>query len=162
MWIKHCGYYRCVTSSEKWPLRRPLIARTGTKFFFSGNWSVTVKTPSRSFGTWQRVSGPGHSPRPRGLYRSTKPKLSNGIEISRRGFRNCWICEMRTIQAKILEIPGEKLNGKKTSKKTFPTIWVNLARLPSFFRNFRKCCYIRYWKLPKIQTGYFGWMENAP
>ena len=39
---------------------------------------------------------------------------------------------MRTIQAKILEIPGEKLNGKKTSRKTFPTIWVNLARLPSF------------------------------
>ena len=39
---------------------------------------------------------------------------------------------MRTIQGKILEIPGEKLNGKKTSRKTFPTIWVNLARLPSF------------------------------
>ena len=39
---------------------------------------------------------------------------------------------MRTIQAKILEIPGEKLNGKKTSRKTFPTIWVNLAGLPSF------------------------------
>ena len=39
---------------------------------------------------------------------------------------------MRTIQGKILEIPGEKLNGTKTSRKTFPTIWVNLARLPSF------------------------------
>ena len=39
---------------------------------------------------------------------------------------------MRTIQGKILEIPGEKLNGKKTSRKTFPTIWVNLARLLSF------------------------------
>ena len=31
-----------------------------------------------------------------------------------------------------------------------------------FFGNFRKCSYIRYWKLPKIQTGWFGWMENAP
>ena len=27
--------------------------------------------------------------------------------------------------------------------------------------NFRKCCSIRYWKLPKIQTGRFGWMESA-
>ena len=25
-----------------------------------------------------------------------------------------------------------------------------------FFGNFGKCCSIRYWKLPKIQTGHFG------
>ena len=34
------------------------------------------------------------------------------------------ISEMRTIQPKILEIPGAKLNGKKTSGKKFSKIWV--------------------------------------
>ena len=35
---------------------------------------------------------------------------------------------MQTIQPKILEISGEKLNGKKA----FSKIWVYLARLSSF------------------------------
>ena len=39
---------------------------------------------------------------------------------------------MRTIQSKILEIPGAQLNGKKTSVKMFSKIWVYLARLSSF------------------------------
>ena len=40
---------------------------------------------------------------------------------------------MRTIQPKILEIPGAKLNGKKTSgRKKVSKIWVYLARLSSF------------------------------
>ena len=39
---------------------------------------------------------------------------------------------MRTIQPKILEIPGAKLNGKKTSGKKFSKIWVYLAWLSSF------------------------------
>ena len=39
---------------------------------------------------------------------------------------------MRTIQPKILEIPGAKLNRKKTSGEKFSKIWVYLARLSSF------------------------------
>ena len=39
---------------------------------------------------------------------------------------------MRTIQPKILEIPGAKLNGKKISGKKFSKIWVYLAWLSSF------------------------------
>ena len=38
---------------------------------------------------------------------------------------------MRTIQPKILEIPGAKLNGKKTYGTKFSKIWVYLARLSS-------------------------------
>ena len=38
-----------------------------------------------------------------------------------------WISEMRTIQPKILEVPGAKLLGKIFSK-----IWVHLVRLSSF------------------------------
>ena len=30
-----------------------------------------------------------------------------------------------------------------------------------FFENFGKCCFFRHWKLLKIQTGRFGWMESA-
>ena len=29
------------------------------------------------------------------------------------------------------------------------------------FGNFKKCCCIRAWKLPKIRTGRFGWMETT-
>ena len=44
----------------------------------------------------------------------------NGTEISGKvsgNSWNCWISEMRTIQPKILEILGAKLNGKETSGK---------------------------------------------
>ena len=51
-----------------------------------------------------------------------------------RNSGNCWISEMRTIQPKILEIPGDKLNGKKTSGKKISTVWVYLARLSSFWK----------------------------
>ena len=49
-----------------------------------------------------------------------------------RNSGKCWISEMRTIQPKILEILGAKLNGKKTSGETFSKIWVLLARFSSF------------------------------
>ena len=39
---------------------------------------------------------------------------------------------------------------------------VNRLGCPLFFKNFRKCCYIYYWKLVKIQTGCFGRMESTP
>ena len=47
---------------------------------------------------------------------------------------NRFVSEMRTIQPKILEIPGDKLNGKKTSRKKISAIWVYLARLSSFWK----------------------------
>ena len=61
----------------------------------------------------------------------------NGREISGKVSRNsgnCWISEMWTIQPKILEILGAKLNGKETSGKRhfrkfgytsrgFPLVW---------------------------------------
>ena len=61
---------------------------------------------------------------------------ANVAEISFKSFQkfrpgNCWISEMRTIQPKIL------------------------------FGNFWKYCSIRFWTLPKIQTGRFDWMESA-
>ena len=39
---------------------------------------------------------------------------------------------MRTIQPKILKIPGAKLSGKKTSGKKFAKIWVYLTTFPLF------------------------------
>ena len=57
---------------------------------------------------------------------------------------------MQTIQPKILDFLGAKLNGKKILK-----IWVYPVRMPCF-GNFGKCCSIHSWKLPKIQTGHFG------
>jgi len=45
---------------------------------------------------------------------------------------NCWISEKRTIQPKILEIPGWKSNGTEISRKICWKIWVHLTRLSSF------------------------------
>ena len=39
---------------------------------------------------------------------------------------------MQTIKLKILEILGEKLNGKKTAGKVFAKIWVYLATSSSW------------------------------
>ena len=47
--------------------------------------------------------------------------------IVSRNSENCWISEMRTIQPKILEIPGAKLKGKKT------------AGYPGYQRFFSRC-----------------------
>ena len=51
---------------------------------------------------------------------------ANG-QMVQKLFRNCWISKMWTIQPKILEIPGAKLNKKKK-------MWVYLARLSSFWK----------------------------
>ena len=59
-----------------------------------------------------------------------------------RNSTNCRNFKMQTTQPKILEILPAKLNGKKTSRKKFPKIWLYLAR-------FGKYCAILYWKLPK-------------
>ena len=62
------------------------------------------------------------------------------------------ISEMRTIQPKILEIPGAKLKEGKLLGKSYRKFGCNSRGCP-LFENFGKCCSIRYWKLPKIQTG---------
>ena len=41
---------------------------------------------------------------------------------------------MQTIELKILEILGEKLNGKKTAGKMFGKIWVYLVTLSSSWK----------------------------
>ena len=46
--------------------------------------------------------------------------------------------EMRTIQLKILEILGAKLNGKKIPGKKVSKIWVYLVRLSSFLKILEK------------------------
>ena len=79
-----------------------------------------------------------------------------------RNCKSCWISEMQTIQLKLLEILGAKLNGKKTSKKQicekfWSTLWDCLL-----FQKFWKCCSVCYWKLQKIQTRCFAWMESTP
>ena len=66
-----------------------------------------------------------------------------------------------TIQPKILEIPGAKLDGKKTSGKKFFEHLGIPREVVLFFGNFEKSCSIHYWKLPKILTGRFGWMESV-
>ena len=77
-----------------------------------------------------------------------------------RNSGKCWISEMRTIQPKILEILGAKLNGKKTSGETFSKIWVLLARFSSFLEILENALFLSL--LLRIQTKRFGWMESAP
>ena len=60
---------------------------------------------------------------------------ANATEISPKSvqkFLKLLNFEMRTIQPQNLEIPGAKLNGKKTSGEKISKIWVYLARLSSF------------------------------
>jgi len=73
--------------------------------------------------------------------------------VSGKYAENYWISEMRTIQTKILEIPGVKSTGTEIPDKKFSKVWAYLARLSSFteipenaisdspleiFRNFRR------------------------
>ena len=84
-------------------------------------------------------------------------KICKQQQMVQKIFRNCkscWISEMRTTQLKLLEILGAKLNGKKN-------FGIPREVVP-FFRNFGKCCSLRYWKLRKIQNRCFAWMESVP
>ena len=60
---------------------------------------------------------------------SIQPKLSKiwkQRQMVQKLFRNCWISEMWTIQPKILEIQGAKLNGKKKfgyTSRGCPLFW---------------------------------------
>ena len=68
---------------------------------------------------------------------------------------------MRTLQPKILEILGAKLNEKKTSGKTFSKIWVYLVRFSSFLEILENAVPFANGSCRKFQTGRFGWMESA-
>ena len=57
---------------------------------------------------------------------------------------------MRTIQPKILEVPGAKLKERKLLGKSYRKFGCNSRGCP-LFGNFGKCCSIRYWKLPKFK-----------
>ena len=72
-----------------------------------------------------------------------------------RNSENCLILEMRTIQRKILKIPGAKLNGKKIRENVFENLGIP-REVVLVFANFGKCCSFPYWKLPKIQTRRLG------
>lgn len=67
---------------------------------------------------------------------------------------------MRTIQGKILEIPGEKLNGKKTSKKKFSKILVYLVRLSCFSEILQNAVLFATGSCGKFKTDVFlEWKE---
>ena len=73
----------------------------------------------------------------------------NDTEISRKSFqksRKLLSFGKRTIQLKILKIPGARFNGKNFKNFGIP------REVVLVFGNFGKCCSVRYWKLPKIQT----------
>ena len=75
-----------------------------------------------------------------GAFHSTKTfenleTPANGTEFPRKKFfsrnsESCCISEMRTIQPKILQIPGAKLNGKKIS-------WKNHQSCPLFLKTLK-------------------------
>ena len=56
---------------------------------------------------------------------------------------------------------GNKVEWKETFREKCFQKFGYTSRGCSLFGNFGKCCANRYWKLPKIQTGCFGWMERA-
>ena len=78
-----------------------------------------------------------------------------------RNSQNSWTSEMRTIQPKLLEIPGAKLNGKKTSGKKFPKIWGYLARLSGSIWKSWKMLFHPLLEVAEIQIVLFGWIESA-
>ena len=78
-----------------------------------------------------------------------------------RNSQNSWISEMRTIQPKILEIPGAKLNGKKTSGIKFPKIRGYLARLSGSIWKSWKMLFHPLLEVAEIQIVLFGWIESA-
>ena len=78
-----------------------------------------------------------------------------------RNSQNSWTSEMRTIQPKLLEIPGANLNGKKTSGKKFPKIWGYLARLSGSIWKSWKMLFHPLLEVAEIQIVLFGWIESA-
>jgi hypothetical protein len=64
------------------------------------------------------------------------------LKVSRKS-ENCWISEMRTIQPKILEIPGEKSREQKFPVRNFRKFGYTSRRCP-LSGNSGKCHSIRH------------------
>ena len=55
---------------------------------------------------------------------------------------------------------GQSWMERKLPGKSFRKSGYTWQGCP-IFKNFGKCCAILYWKLPKMQTRLFGWMEST-
>ena len=82
-------------------------------------------------------------------------------KVSRNSER-CWISEMRTMHSTENSRNSQKRSSmkRKLPEKFFLKFGHTSQGCP-LFGNFGKCCSIRFWKLPKIQTRRFGWRESA-
>ena len=95
----------------------------------------------------------------------TFENLENGAEISRKRFQKFW---------KVLNFRNENHSTENSGNSGSKVEWKENFRgnifenlgIPRevflFFGNFGKCCSFRYWKLLRIQTKRFGWMESTP
>ena len=59
------------------------------------------------------------------------------------------------------ENSGRKVEWKENFREKFSKNLGICRKVVLCFGIFERCCSTRYWKLPKIQTGRFGWMERA-
>ena len=114
----------------------------GTNWSF---WGACRGSGAKHWGAFHRKFGKSGK-----WYRKSRKSVQKFRKLL--NFRNANL----TIQPKILEIPGAKLDGKKTSgKNVFEHLGIP-REVVLFFGNFEKSCSIHYWKLPKILTGRFG------
>lgn len=90
---------------------------------------------------WKDLLGSGVLSARRTGVVSIQPKLRNRRRryVNFRKIPNLLISEMRTVQPKVLEIPGKKSNDTQFPGKKFSNIWVYLARLFSEIWKFTKC-----------------------
>ena len=82
-----------------------------------------------------------------------------GSEISLNSFQKFWkLLNFRNANhsTEYARNSGSKVEWKENFREEVSEKFGYTSR-----GNFGKCCSIRYWKLPKIQTGSFGWMESA-
>ena len=115
-------------------------------------------------------SSPGSSLDTMGAFYSTKTSSNletapNGTEFSQKSFQkfqkllNFWNANHSTKDSR--NYGSKLLNGKKTYEKKLLKICKYLARLSSFLKILENAVpFANNWKLPKIQTRCFGWMES--
>ena len=111
----------------------------------NGHWGFPSISEKYGSKEKEKTLGAFHSTKLSKIWKQWQMVQTFNGKVS-RNHRDCWICEIRITKPKILEIPGAKLNGKKTFGKKFPKICVHLTRWP-LFGNFGKCCSIHCWKL---------------
>ena len=80
---------------------------------------------------------------------------ANVTDIFRKSFQRFW--KLLNFQNANHSTKNSRNSGNKVGLGSTP------REVVLFFGNFAKCCSIRHWKLSKIQTERFGWMEiKAP